>query len=86
MWTKRPLTDNLFFHLCGEILDKVHHSAVGAIITMGYQIHWLVDAIPVLYRAHHPAVGAIINMGYQVRREVCVAIADEVATLSATGE
>ena len=58
MWTERPLTNNLFFHLCSEMFYGVRPSAVGAIITMAYQ----------------------------VRYEVCVAIAEEVATLSATGE
>ena len=57
MWTERPLTDNLFFHLCGEML----------------------------YKACHPAVGAIITMAYQVRYEVCMAIAEEVATLLNAG-
>lgn len=41
MWTERPLTDNcnyLFFHLCGEMLYKACHPAVGAIITMAYQV------------------------------------------------
>ena len=40
MWTKRPfpLKGNLFFHLCGEMLYKVSHIAVGAIITMAYQV------------------------------------------------
>lgn len=67
MWTKRPflLKDNLFFHLCGEML----YNLCGEM----------------LYKARHPAVGAIINMGHQVRREVCVAIADEVATLLNAG-
>ena len=49
------------------------------------QIHWLVlmDATTMLDKVHHPAGAAIINVGYQVRWEVCVAIADEVATLNA---
>ena len=38
MWTERPLTDNLFFHLCGEMLYEACHPAVGAIITMAYQV------------------------------------------------
>ena len=38
MWTERPLTDNLFFHLCSEMFYGVHHPAVGAIITMAYQV------------------------------------------------
>ena len=48
-----------------------------------WAIHWLVSATPIFYRLRHPAVAAIINMGYQVRCEVCVAIANEVATLNA---
>ena len=48
-------------------------------------IHWLASATPVFYRVRHPAVGTIINMGYQVRREVCMAIAEEVATLLNAG-
>lgn len=50
-----------------------------------WAIHWLASATPVFYRVRHPAVGAIINMGYQVRREVCMAIAEEVATLLNAG-
>ena len=49
------------------------------------QIHWLVlrDATTMIDKARHPAVAAMIDVRYQVRCEVCVAIANEVATLNA---
>lgn len=61
------------------------HLASGTQQQQIWAIHWLASATPVFYRVRHPAVGAIINMGYRVRREVCMAIAEEVATLLNAG-
>ena len=38
MWTERPLTDSLFFHLCGEILATARHRTWYPIITMEYRV------------------------------------------------